>query len=244
MYKYFVMEDINKYIKENGLSKQKTVEETMIVVLEHLSNNKRNSMNVAYKSELISSASVILNGITKFKNPLKVYELLGRAMDKRGFCAFPNTVTNAFGRTYQEAVKKGQEKEALNVWKSFNNRLVKASAARFVPIEEFIELLRKSNGMCQFFMSRHFKFRNDIGLTDIIRVMNSNARMDGKELNCAKAILKHKDASKEQKELARFVVLSSGNIKKGQNKSNLKGIRGKRKERTEIMKKRTRSLRK
>lgn len=238
-----MVEDINKYMKDNGIEKQKTVEETITLVLEHLSKNKRNSMNVSYKSELITSASVLLNGITKFKNPLRVYESFGRAMDRRCFCAFPSTVVNAFARAYQEAAKQGKEKKALSIWKSFDNKLVKSSAARFVPREDFLSFLRTSNGACQRIMSKHFKFRNDIGVFDIERVLNNNFKNAEKNINCAKAILRHKNSSKEQKENAQRIIENNKMIKK-RVIAPLKYIHGKRKQRTEIMNMRTRNLRK
>lgn len=91
-----MVEIISEYITFRNLPIQDTVEGTMNVVLESLAKEPENKISGEFAEELVSSCAVVLNGLRRIKDPVRLFRNLGSAFERRGYCIYTKTVANAF----------------------------------------------------------------------------------------------------------------------------------------------------
>ena len=141
---------LREYMKARSIEPQGTVEGTVNQVLEKLASETQNYRDGQYRDELLSSCSVILNGLQKIKDPVKLYRNLAAAFERRGSCIFTNTVKNAFRRLQRDAMKKanaGQIKaeEIIRAIESARNSYVRTILAAQLPRKYLESLLGRKD---------------------------------------------------------------------------------------------------
>ncbi len=122
---YDSVQDLRTYAMQNHLPQGKTAEETVNLILEDLAKKPENKLDGKYRSELISNASLVLMGIGRIKDPVRLYKNLIRAFERRGSCIFTNTVRNALIRLQNSAIEQGKEEGIITVWSYSNNFQIK-----------------------------------------------------------------------------------------------------------------------
>jgi hypothetical protein len=179
------------YADSRELVLGKSVEDNLNVILEHLHREPHNIDGLKFRSQLISSCAVALNGLGKIKDPVRLFQNLGLAFESRGQCIYTNTVRNAFNRLYSDAIKQGKQKEVFKVWKNFKNPLTKANAGKFVPLHELKALLDYRNASVREYAARVLAARKDFPLSALTEA-NAGKFVPLHEL---KALLKYPDSS-------------------------------------------------
>lgn len=133
---------LENYLTENELKKGSTVEETINTILESLMHDPRNSSDVKYRSELIESCSVILNGMSRIKDPVRLYKNLALAFERRGFCIYKDPVKNSFSRLMREIVKQNRLSEFEDFYFKLSNINTKKILVLQLPKSFFIRILQ------------------------------------------------------------------------------------------------------
>jgi hypothetical protein len=140
MVKIGIEEYVDKYYLKGS-----TVEETMINFFEHIYENPNNRVHAGYRNELISAASIVVNGLSTIKKPQRLYVAMAKSFERRNDCIFTRTVARALSRTYGLSVKRGFEKYVLFETRKLKNDFTKSLVSKYLPKEDIIKLLKKQN---------------------------------------------------------------------------------------------------
>lgn len=196
-----------------------TTEETITNLLSHLSDHELNFQSRFFRNELISTSAVVLNGLSRIKDPAGLLEKLGKSFERRGFCIYTNTVINAFNRLYGDAMKRRRNEtdldwkrrcqQTLEVWSRFKNPLTKAYCGRFVPLNELKGLLVHSDSDVRRAALRSFVSRRDVSFDEASRLIRSIKKNSFHETGgVVRSLVRRKEATIPQLEL----LLSSPNV--------------------------------
>ncbi|MEK6973615.1 MAG: HEAT repeat domain-containing protein [archaeon] len=169
---------LRKYLDNRNLPLSKSVEDTLNTVLEDLAKQPENMKDGLFRPELISSCAVALNGLSRIKDPVRLFRNLGLVFEKRAECIYTRTVANAFNRLYLDAVKQKKGKEVLGVWLGFENPLTKAYASKYVPIKELKVLLSHPNHVVRGVASKVLGLRKDFSVRRA-KAIFSNPKSNG-----------------------------------------------------------------
>jgi len=126
-----ILED---FIEMEKIEKGQSNEETLCRVFEKLYlKYEMAKLESDWRRVFTSAAAAALNGLPKIKDPLKLYTLMTKAFEEKGYCIFSGTVINALMRVQGEAVKKGNLKEVLKILKSTSNLSIKKALSPTIP---------------------------------------------------------------------------------------------------------------
>jgi|GEM_PF-2002324 len=133
-----ILED---FIELEGIKKGATNEETLCRVFHRLgSKEEMAKLESDWRRVFVSASALALNGLPKIKDPLKLYILMARAFEEKGYCIFTETVTNALMRVQGEAVKKGKLEEVLKVVRAATNAGIKNALSPMIPKKVLMHL--------------------------------------------------------------------------------------------------------
>jgi hypothetical protein len=133
---------LENYLMQSDLEKGVTVEDTINTILESLIKDPKNSSDVKYRSELIEACSVILNGLPRIKDPLRLYKNLALAFERRGFCIYKDTVKNSFSRLIKEIVKQNKVVEFETFYFKLDNVNTKKILIPQLPKSFLLKILQ------------------------------------------------------------------------------------------------------
>ncbi len=129
---------ITDYIKRKNISLGETAEDTINNVLEAFAKDPENKFHGEIKYELVSPAAVVLMGLARIKDPIKLYKNLADAFAKRGTCVFPRTVKSALIRLQNDAIDQGKLKEIEWQIARYSNQFIRSALSHRLS-KDFLE---------------------------------------------------------------------------------------------------------
>lgn len=145
MVPYDSVQELRTYAILNKIPPCKTTEETVNLILENLIRDPRNKDSDKYRSELLSSTAVVLMGLGKITDPVRLYRNLTEAFERRGSCIFTNTVERAIKRLQSDAISQGKEAEIMLIWRGLKSRYTKWVLSDNLSMSSLEEILKNSD---------------------------------------------------------------------------------------------------
>lgn len=217
---YDSVQNLRTYAIQNHLPQGKTTEETLNTILEDLAKKSENKVEGKYRSELLSSASVVLMGLGKIKDPVRLYRNIVECFEKRGECIFTQTVRRALIRLQNDAISQGREREIQEILIKENHFQIIETLSPRLSIS-FLEAERKRQYSEEVFLA--IFLNKDFTKERFLKELETEELWDYKKWNALlRALLLRRDITKNDlfkilrskvdavRRIAVFVLLQNG----------------------------------
>ncbi|MEM4662447.1 MAG: hypothetical protein QXM75_00265 [Candidatus Diapherotrites archaeon] len=158
---------LRAYADLRGIPIEENVEDTLNNILVSLQNEPENVFEGPFRKELLSACAVVLNGMPKIKDPVKLFKNLVLAFERRGYCIFTNTVRLAFKRLWAVAKKQNRTNEMIAIWRTIKNPFARGENARYLPREELLQALKTRDDFVKEIAAETLVSRKDFTIKEI-----------------------------------------------------------------------------